>query len=74
MRQPPDTAERRPRREGGAPEDAAASGIDPRIPQAGDIARLIAERREAWQAGVLDGYAAGWRDGLRAGIERGTAG
>jgi len=34
---------------------------------------LVAERREAWQAGVLEGHANGWQDGLDAGLERGAA-
>ena len=51
------------------PEAAEACGDDSpdgRKQQAGG-------RRRAYEQGVLDGYACGWRDGLRAGAERGTA-
>ncbi len=34
---------------------------------------LVAERRDAYLDGILEGYSLGWRDGLRAGAERGTA-
>jgi hypothetical protein len=34
---------------------------------------LIGERHDAWGVGVLEGYAAGWRDGLTAGAERSAA-
>jgi hypothetical protein len=37
------------------------------------LRQILAERHEAWQAGVLEGYGTGWRDGLLAGIERRSA-
>lgn len=34
---------------------------------------LIAERRQAWLEGRLDGFGDGWDHGLEAGLERGAA-
>ncbi len=47
------------------------------VPRDGDYAAdlrvLMDERHEAWQAGVLEGFAFGWTQGLSAGLERGAA-
>jgi hypothetical protein len=37
------------------------------------LRQVLAERHQAWQAGVLEGYGTGWRDGLLAGVERRSA-
>ena len=37
------------------------------------LRQVLAERWEAWQAGVLEGYGTGWTQGLAAGLERGAA-
>jgi len=85
MRQPPDTAERRPRAESGAPDDARGDGTrasvtvpaqcppcqrDP-VPLAGAIGELleVSDERDSWMRRIM---AAG-RDGYVRGLADGVA-
>ncbi len=58
-----------------APAEERTSSVT--VPRDGDYAAdlrvLMDDRHEAWQAGVLEGFAFGWAQGLSAGLERGAA-